>query len=1057
MSTHSNTESKPISGRRLLGITLLFIVILLFIRFVWFKFIMVPEQVSFQQGVLDLRGWQADDRNMVALNGEWIFYPNQWRGPERLHHQGAQTASDSCCLQVPGPWKSLNENGSEIGYGTYRLKVLVPKQSAIYGIWITDIRTAYRLYVNGDLVHELGHPSDTPDTHVARNVPHVAIFPPGIGNELDITLEVSNYQYPDSGGIRLPIKFGTAEAVMKGKAFSENMQLLVCIVLLLHVLYVFILYLIGYRSKGLYYFAGLILVTLLATLVDDDKLLLAWLPAINFEWTVKLRVISYVAISLCLILCTKHLLQPRIKEVFYRVYVILAVSYAVVYLILPFHLMVYLTKFLSVVLIGAVLFLPSMARKAVNERTEAAIFILLSAVAVSCNIMLSGILRFWYFKELPYYPVDLIIAFLGFASFWFIRFTRNAVVLKEQAERLKRADKMKDEFLANTSHELRNPLHGMINIAQTLLDRDKKQEAPAKEDQRQLELITGIGRRMSLLLDDLLDVSLLKDNRMRLNIQPVHLQGAAQGVLDMLRPMAEGRPIELVCKIADDFPKVHADESRLVQILFNLIHNALKYTEHGRIELAADADQATARVHVRDTGIGMEKETLGRIFHPYEQGDSRLTAARGGLGLGLSICKQLVELHGGNLSVSSVPGQGTSFTFTLKLNEITAQEKLQTQELIAAAASSSTSLQETGAAFDKMDVSDKERTEAVEVKPYSDQDVFRLLVVDDDPVNLKVIRGLLSGEGYWITVVTQAEEALRLLEQAEWDLIISDVMMPQMSGYELSRRIRQRYMLAELPILLLTARSQPEDIHMGFMSGANDYLIKPVDHLELKTRVRALLELKRSIQERLHMEAAWLQAQIQPHFLHNTLNSIASLGELDPSRMIMLIEEFSHYLRTSYDVSNLQRLIPLEQELGLVRSYLYIEGERYGNRLRVHWNIADEIPVQELELPPLAMQTIVENAVVHGILVRAEGGTVSINIASEAEIVKIIIADDGVGMDEKHLSRMLEHDQRNHKHLKGVGMINTDRRLKQIYGQGLEINSSRGNGTVVSFVIRRLT
>ena len=121
------------------------------------------------------------------------------------------------------------------------------------------------------------------------------------------------------------------------------------------------------------------------------------------------------------------------------------------------------------------------------------------------------------------------------------------------------------------------------------------------------------------------------------------------------------------------------------------------------------------------------------------------------------------------------------------------------------------------------------------------------------------------------------------------------------------------------------------------------------------------------------MEAAWLQAQIQPHFLHNTLNSIASLSEIDPSRMVALIGEFSHYLRASYDISNLERFIPLEQELGLVRSYLYIEGERFGERLRVRWHISEEVAVQQWKLP-LTMQTIVENAVVHGVLARTQEG-----------------------------------------------------------------------------------
>ncbi|PCL90833.1 ATP-binding protein [Paenibacillus lautus] len=1048
MSIYSNIKSKPVSGRRLLGITFLFIVILLSVRLVWFNTITVPEERPFRQGVLDLRAWPADDRSRVALNGEWAFYPNQWKGPDGAS-QGEPAAADPRWIQVPGPWEGVNENGNQIGYGTYRLKLLVPDRNKTYGIWISDIRTAYRLYVNGELLHESGHPSDLPETHVARIVPHMELIPPTGGDELDIIVEVSNYQYADSGGIRLPIQFGTAEAVMRGKAFSENMQLLVCIVLLLHVIYVFILYLIGYRSRGLFYFAGLILFTLLATLSDDDKLLLVWLPGIPFEWAVKLKVIAYVAISLCLILCTKHLLKPRIKEGFYRAYAVFVVSYAAVYLLLPFHLMVHLSKYLTVVLLSAVLFVPSLARKAVSERTEDAIIILLSAVAVSCNIMISGILRFRYFKELPFYPIDLIVAFLGFASFWFIRFTRNSVMLREQAEQLQRADKMKDEFLANTSHELRNPLHGIINMAQTLLER--KGSVLEQEGRNQLELITGIGRRMSLLLDDLLDVSLLKDNRVRLNVQSVHLGSAVQGVLDMLRPMAEGKRIELVCEIAEDGPKVWADESRLVQIMFNLIHNAIKYTEAGRITVAAEVMEGRAYVHVRDTGIGMDEKTLSRIFLPYEQGDSGFAASGGGLGLGLGISKQLVELHGGDISVTSAPSQGSDFTFTLKVDDMMKQENADKQEFIAdSPASNPEKEKETQSNMSDMHEQDDAESEALALARPNDG---RLLIVDDDPVNLKVIHHLLADEGYRIVTVTRAEEALQLLEQGEWDLIISDVMMPQMSGYELSRTIRQRYMLSELPILLLTARNRPEDIHMGFISGANDYLIKPVDHLELKTRVRALLELKRSIKERLHMEAAWLQAQIQPHFLHNTLNSIASLSEVDPSRMIALIAEFSHYLRASYDISNLDRFIPLEQELGLVRSYLYIEGERFGERLRVRWHISDEVAVQQWKLPPLTMQTIVENAVVHGVLARTQGGTVTIRIVREAESAKVIIADDGAGMDPEKLRRMLGSG---HRATKGVGLMNTDRRLKQIYGQGLMIDSSRDRGTTVSFVIKKM-
>ena len=168
--------------------------------------------------------------------------------------------------------------------------------------------------------------------------------------------------------------------------------------------------------------------------------------------------------------------------------------------------------------------------------------------------------------------------------------------------------------------------------------------------------------------------------------------------------------------------------------------------------------------------------------------------------------------------------------------------------------------------------------------------------MDDDPINLQVLSTILPAEQYELETVTSGKAALARLNTKEWDLIITDVMMPHMSGYELTRSIREKYSISELPILLITARSQPEDIYTGFLAGANDYVTKPVDALELNVRVQCLTDLKDSISERLRMEAAWLQAQIQPHFLFNTINTIISLSEIDIDRMAILLDEFGYYL-----------------------------------------------------------------------------------------------------------------------------------------------------------------
>src|SRR5699024_10393500 len=149
----------------------------------------------------------------------------------------------------------------------------------------------------------------------------------------------------------------------------------------------------------------------------------------------------------------------------------------------------------------------------------------------------------------------------------------------------------------------------------------------------------------------------------------------------------------------------------------------------------------------------------------------------------------------------------------------------------------------------------------------SSKDKPNILIVDDDPMNLKVVEMILSDEVYDMTLVTNPHDVMELLHKKKWDLIISDVMMPYLSGYKLTRLIREHYSVTDLPVLLLTARSQTTDVRTGFLSGANDYVTKPVEPLELRSRVNLLIQVKRSIQEQLQMEAAWLQAQIQPHFL----------------------------------------------------------------------------------------------------------------------------------------------------------------------------------------------
>ncbi|UUZ84784.1 histidine kinase [Paenibacillus sp. P26] len=193
-----------------------------------------------------------------------------------------------------------------------------------------------------------------------------------------------------------------------------------------------------------------------------------------------------------------------------------------------------------------------------------------------------------------------------------------------------------------------------------------------------------------------------------------------------------------------------------------------------------------------------------------------------------------------------------------------------------------------------------------------------------------------------------------------------------------------------------------------------------------------------------------LQAQVEPHFLFNTLNSIAALSEIDVERMRSLLSVFGEYLRASFSFRNFERVVPLGQELELVRAYLFIEQERFNERLRVEWEIPERL--LSTPVPPLSIQTLVENGVRHGIMKRNRGGTIRIAAVDHGDHIEIEVSDDGVGFDEKILHQVL---QERPEVPVGIGLRNTNRRLRQIHGAGLNVVSIAGQGAKITFHIRK--
>ncbi len=432
-----------------------------------------------------------------------------------------------------------------------------------------------------------------------------------------------------------------------------------------------------------------------------------------------------------------------------------------------------------------------------------------------------------------------------------VELEREKLIAELEAKniRLRELDKLKDEFLAVTSHELRTPLNGIIGITESLLEG----AAGSLTDQmnNNLTMISASGRRLFSLVNDILDFSKLKNNDIQLVLKPVDLRVICDLILTLCESLKGSKAINLVNNIDHDL-FVYADENRLQQILLNLVNNALKFTDTGQIEVFSKSyDENYLSVTVRDTGIGIKADQLEQIFESFKQGDASLERKYGGFGLGLTITKKLIELHSGAIFVESKPDQGTNFSFTLPKSKAVLNLE---NSLNLTVGESPVTLNDIKSVHDIVRSKEKgdqaENEERYHYKwPEQENGLEQeqnILVVDDDPINLQVIYNYLGLSGFNVQKAVSGKEALIILNESKTiDLVLLDVMMPGMSGYEVCRLIRQSYEPVQLPIILLTAKTQENDLKIGFAAGANDYITKPFLKEELIARVQFHLKLSR--------------------------------------------------------------------------------------------------------------------------------------------------------------------------------------------------------------------
>jgi len=658
--------------------------------------------------------------------------------------------------------------------------------------------------------------------------------------------------------------------------------------------------------------------------------------------------------------------------------------------------------------------------------------------------------------------------------------------MEELSEKLKTVDKLKDEFLANTSHELRVPLNGIIGLSEIMLSDNLKNSN--EEHQLNIKLINSSAKRLSNLVNDILDFSKIKNNDISIEKKPIDLKQVIHAVTIFCNPFIQGKSIIIEEKIPEGVPLVFADENRLQQILYNLIGNAIKFTNVGSVTISAQEQKKYMEITIEDTGIGIPKDSLEDIFRPYEEMEDMVNKRYPGSGIGLSITKKLIELQGGDIRVESEVDRGSKFIFTLPIcNDKAVVNYNRNNKLSNLIVNNDSSI-------------------ILNSQVPNMLGKYKILIVDDEPINLKVLQSLLASENYCVIIALNGEEALEIIElEKDMDLIILDAIMPDMLGYEVCKILRQKYPMYELPILMMSSDDCAESIETAYECGANDYLKKPFNKTALLTRVKTLLKLNDAIEEALKLKAKVdIQRkkviELNENYKENKkrLNEIVEYDKFKTE----FFANISHELRTPLNViwSTLQLINTIDDSKIIgnkdIKNYFGIMNQNCLRLLRLINNLIDSTRIDgdfltlnlclgnivyfveemslsvaqyieakginlifdtEVEEKIMAfdidkLERIILNILSNAVKFTEKGGTIWVNIYDLEHKIRISIKDTGIGIPSDKqkfiFERFAQVDRTTTRIHEGSGIgLSLVKSLVEMHEGSIKVTSEEGKGS----------
>ena len=747
-----------------------------------------------QKGILDLRKANLFSKPL-SLNGEWGFYWNRLLSPDSL------SAVAPTYVPYPVLWKDITLNGEKIpsqGYATYTLTVLLPHQRPRIGLEVPDAYCAFKLFVNGVVQVQNGQPATTKEKAQPFWVTRTVVLPPTESDTLVMVMQIANFWHA-RGGPYKDILLGDKDELVLKKYRDSAYDFLLAGCMFMGGLFFLGLFVFGRHDKTILYFA-LFCIVFSYRMVGTNHYALHSLFA-NLNWFVTIR-IEYLTLSVGMaFFCvyTKNLYPDDGHPMITRALVWFCILYSAAVLFTP---PIVFTHFL-IIFLGVMFFCIAYSmyvylQAALNHRSGS-VFALLSTTVM---LLIGMLMNLHYFGIIP----DLrIILFVCYISFFFLqslalshRFAhtfRQATFLAQQGLRAK------SEFLSTMSHEIRTPLNAVIGMTHLLL-----RNRPRTDQEEDLGVLLFSASNLLSIVNNILDYNKIEEGKIDFEKISFDLSATARNIVAGLKNAADEKGIALLVDVDPKLDKrLVGDPTRTSQVINNLVHNAIKFTQVGsvRLSLAVDSvwpDIIKVTIKVQDTGIGIAPEKQQMIFDRFTQADSSTSRSYGGTGLGLAISRKILELQGVILRLSSEPGKGSCFYFT-----------------------------------QSFPISTEVVGERRDLFPADGQEKMlcgiNILLVEDNPLNVLVAQTMLENNGAIVDVATNGAEALDQLDSARHQLVLMDLHMPVMDGYEATILLRKRGEI--LPIIALTASTPKEVESEAFEAGLNDVIVKPFSPDEL--------------------------------------------------------------------------------------------------------------------------------------------------------------------------------------------------------------------------------